>query len=94
MINLQLQQPHSARVGFPLVTHAALPQRALQVLQPELHGLPLPAHSQELDKHSHHLNDGVYEDLVSAPGRLTGAQVPEDVLGDAGELVLVIEEPN
>ena len=40
------------------------------------------------------LNDGVYEDLVSAPGGLTGAQVPEDVLSDAGELVLVIEEPS
>ena len=52
------------------------------------------AHSHELDKNSDHLNDGVYEDLVSAPGGLTGAQVPEDVLGDAGEFVLIIEEPN
>ena len=32
--------------------------------------------------------------MVSAPGGLTGAQVPEDVLSDAGELVLVIEEPD
>ena len=43
---------------------------------------------------SHHLNDRVYEGLVLAPRGFTVAQVPEDLLSDAGELVLVIEEPH
>lgn len=32
--------------------------------------------------------------MVFAPGGFTCAQVPEDVLSDAGKLVLVIEEPD
>ena len=32
--------------------------------------------------------------MVRVPGGRTGAQIPEDVLSDARELVLVIEEPD
>ena len=32
--------------------------------------------------------------MARPPGGRTGAQIPEDVLSDAGELVLVIEEPD
>ena len=41
-----------------------------------------------------YLNDCVNEDLARPPGGRTGAQIPEDFLSDAGELVLVIEEPD